>query len=129
MFLFRPAAALVLAAAAFASGSSAAQPVAAPVQTITLYSHGYNPNPIVLSAGKAVTLNFVNGAGKPHDFTANRFFRASRIVSGSVPQGKIDLRPGQSRSVTLIPTAGRYKVHCGKPFHKMLGMRGDIAVR
>lgn len=116
---------LLLCAADAASG----QIVAAPVQTIALYSYGFNPSPIVLNAGKAVTLSFVNRAGKSHDFTAERFFRASRIISGRVGEGEVDLAPGQTASVTLVPAAGRYKAHCGHPFHKMLGMHTDIIVR
>jgi plastocyanin len=111
------------------AGSAAGQPVAAPVQGIALYSYGYNPDPIVLTAGKAVTFNFVNRATKGHDFTAKKFFQSSRIISGNVGEGEVDLAPGQSASVTLVPAAGRYKVHCGHPFHKMLGMSGDIVVR
>ena len=111
------------------AGSAASQPVAAPVQGIALYTYGYNPDPIVLTAGKAVTLNFLNRATKGHDFTAKKFFSSSRIISGDVGEGEIDLGPGRSASVTLVPTAGRYKVHCGHPFHKMMGMSGDIVVR
>jgi plastocyanin len=115
---------LILCAAAAAS-----QPVAAPVQSIALYSYGYNPDPIVLTAGKAVTLQFVNRSGGGHDFTAKKFFRSARIISGNVTDGEIDLGGGRSASVTLVPAKGRYKVHCGRPFHKMLGMTGDIVVR
>jgi plastocyanin len=125
MFRFR----LAAAAALSLSGSAAATQTATPVQTVQLYSYGFDPDPIVLSAGKSVTLNFVNRAGKSHDFTAPRFFSSSKIVAGNVAAGEIDLGAGQSDSVTLIPSAGRYKVHCGKPFHKMLGMSGDIIVR
>lgn len=107
----------------------AASQVAAPVQQIALYSYGYSPDPIVLNAGKAVTLHFVNRSGSRHDFTAKKFFRSSRIIAGNVADGEVDLRKGQSASVTLVPAAGRYKVHCGKPFHEMLGMTGDIVVR
>jgi len=118
------------AAAAFALIASAAnaQP-ATPFQTIQLYSYDYNPDPIILDAGKRVTLTFVNRAGKGHDFTAPRFFRSSKIIAGNVGKGGVELRAGQSASITLVPTAGRYKVHCGKPFHKVMGMRGDIIVR
>jgi len=110
-------------------GSAAATQTATPVQTVQLYSYGYGPDPIVLSAGKPVTLNFVNRAGKGHDFTAPKFFTSSKIVAGNVAGGEVDLYGGESASVTLVPSAGRYKVHCGKPFHKMLGMSGDIIVR
>jgi plastocyanin len=110
-------------------GSAAATQTPTPAQTIQLYSYGYNPDPIVLSAGKSVTLNFVNRTGKSHDFTAPKFFSSSKIVAGNVGGGEVDLVGGQSASVTLVPVAGRYRVHCGKPFHKMLGMSGDIIVR
>ncbi len=129
MSSFRLAATAALGLAAAASTSSSAQAPAAPVQQILLYSYGYNPNPIVLAAGKPVTLTFVNRAGKGHDFTAAKFFASSRIVAGSVRGGEVDLDGGQSKSITLIPAAGQYRVHCGKPFHKMLGMSGDIVVR
>ena len=124
-----PAFRLIAAAALGLAATASAQPVAAPAYTIVLYSYGYQPNPIVLRAGRPVTLTFVNRAGKGHDFTAARFFASSRILSGNAAGGEVGLGPGQSRSVTLIPAAGRYGVHCGHPFHKMLGMRGDIVVR
>ncbi len=94
-----------------------------------MYSYGYNPDPIVLTAGKSVTMQFVNRSGGGHDFTAKKFFRSARIISGNVTDGEIDLGGGRSASVTLVPAKGRYKVHCGRPFHKMLGMTGDIVVR
>ena len=120
---------LSAAAALSLIGSAAATQTPAPVTTIQLYSHGYNPDPIILDGGKQVTLTFVNRAGKSHDFTAPKFFSSSKIVAGNVGSGEVELRGGQSASVTLIPLAGRYKVHCGKPFHKALGMSGDIIVR
>ena len=120
---------LGVATLALAASSATSQPVAAPVETIDLYSYGYAPHPIVLRAGRAVTLHFVNRSEKSHDFTARRFFRSARILSGPAGEGEIELRGGQSASVTLIPAPGRYPVHCGHTFHKMLGMRSTIVVR
>ena len=120
------AAALSLAIAA--SSHAASPPVGAPVKTIDLYSYGYSPKPIRLAAGRAVTLHFVNRSGKGHDFTAREFFAASRILSGRVRNGEVDLAGGRSASVTLIPARGTYKVHCGHFMHKQLGMRGRIIV-
>lgn len=125
----RFAAAALLSLAAAASVPAIANPVAAPVQVVTLYSYGYQPNPIRLAAGRAVTLHFVNGARNRHDFTAPDFFGSARILSGSAPAGKVDLARGQSRSVTLIPAAGRYRVRCARPFHKLLGMSATVVVR
>ncbi|MEO5773820.1 MAG: cupredoxin domain-containing protein [Sphingomicrobium sp.] len=101
---------------------------AAPVQHIELKSYSYNPAPIHLKAGQAVTLHFMNQAGKAHDFTAKRFFAASRIISGKVDGGEVELAAHQTAAVTLIPVTGRYKVHCSHLMHKQLGMRAEIIV-
>ena len=100
-----------------------------PMQVIELSSFAYAPRTISLVAGKPVTLTFVNRSRDGHDFTARRFFSRSRIVSGSAAGGEIELKGGQSRSVTLIPAAGRYPVHCGHFLHKQFGMTGTILVR
>ena len=99
-----------------------------PTVTITIGSHFYQPNPIYLAGGVPVRLVFVNRAGVPHDFKAPQFFRSAQIISGAAPAGRIELAAGRGTSVTLVPRRGRYKVHCGKPFHAMLGMRGWIIV-
>ena len=118
-------------AALLAAAPASAQPapVPAPVQVINLHSYAYSPTPIVLRAGQPVTLHFVNRSSKGHDFTAREFFRSARILAGRVRGGEIDLRGGRSASVTLIPAAGRYRVHCGHPFHSLLGMRSTILVQ
>src|SRR6185503_17247766 len=103
----------VAAVAALSFFLLGASPVAtAPVQVINLVSYYYAPTPIVLRAGQPVTLQFVNRAGKGHDFTATRFFRSARILSGRVEDGEVELRPGQIANVTLIPRPGRYPAHC-----------------
>jgi len=54
---------------------------------------------------------------------------ALSAIAETIGEGEVDLGPGASTSVTLVPAAGRYKVHCGHPFHAMMGMKGDIIVR
>ena len=116
-----------MAAAALAfAGSAAAQPQ---VQTIELRSFSYSPRTIRLAAGKPVILAFVNRSGDAHDFTAKGFFARARLVSGMATGGEIELRGGQSRSLTLVPAAGRYRVHCGHFLHKQFGMSGEIVVQ
>ncbi|MEO6360003.1 MAG: cupredoxin domain-containing protein [Sphingomicrobium sp.] len=114
------------AAASLAATAAAAQ---TPVQHVELRSYAYGPKAIRLAAGKPVTLHFMNRAGKAHDFTAPRFFAAARILSGSAPRGQIELAAGQTAAITLVPSAGTFKVHCGHPFHKQLGMSAVIEVR
>jgi plastocyanin len=121
---------IALCAVSAASISSAgAQPVAAPVQTIQVYSFGFAPRPIQLAAGRPVTLNFVNQSGSGHDFTARALFARSQIVAGAAPNGEIDLRPHQSKSVTLIPQAGNYEAHCSHFMHAPMGMTTRVFVR
>jgi len=119
------AAMLVLCSAA----SPAASPPAPQVQAIDLVSFAYRPAPIVLRAGQSITLVFANRGKGSHDFTAPAFFGAARILSGQAPGGTVALRGGQSARVTLIPAVGRYRVHCGRPLHKMMGMQTTILVQ
>ena len=116
-----PAAALALAAPL-----PAATPVAS--ATITLTSYRFNPGPIYLAGGVPVRLILVNRAGKTHDFTAEKFFRAPRILAGRAPGGEVRLGAGRSAVIDLIPVRGTYKVHCGEFGHKMLGMSTIIIV-
>ena len=115
-----------LSALAFAIGAPAtAQPAQ---QSILLYSFGYSPVPIHLTAGRPVTLTFVNRSGGGHDFTAKAFFANATITQGAAPNGEVKLRGGESRSITLIPRAGTYNVHCSHFLHRQMGMTGRILV-
>lgn len=119
-------AALTLAGAA----PLTAQPVAAPAaHTIALTSYAFAPTPLHLAAGQPVTLNFVNRAGKSHDFSAPEFFAHARILSGSAPRGRVELKGGASASMTLVPAAGTYAVHCSHFLHSSFGMNSTIIVQ
>lgn len=101
----------------------------APAQlTVDVWSFGFAPHPIHLAAGKPVTLTFVNRSGSGHDFSAPGFFEHATITGGAAPGGEIDLRAHETRSVTLIPRAGRYQAHCSHFLHKQMGMSDLIVV-
>ena len=108
-------------------GSVAAQP-ATPAVQIRVWSYGFAPNPIHLAAGQPVTLQFFNQSGSSHDFSAHRFFASSRIIAGAAPDGEIELRGHETKTVTLIPRAGTYPAHCSHFLHEQLGMHDDIIV-
>lgn len=127
--MFRLRVILLSAATALGVPSAAAQPAAAPVQTIQVFSFGYAPKPIQLAANRAVTLSFVNQASGGHDFTAREFFAAARILSGTAPNGEVELKGGETRTVTLIPRAGTYNAHCSHFMHSSMGMHTQIVVR
>jgi plastocyanin len=123
MSALRIATAAALSLAPLASAQ--AQPA---TQVVDVASFSFAPKPIHLAAGRPVTLIFVNHSGSGHDFTAQRFFANSRIVAGSAAEGEIELGPHQTRSVTLVPSAGTYKAHCSHFMHKQLGMSDAIIV-
>ena len=109
------------------TGTAAAQP-APPQVPIVVWSFGFQPKPLHLRAGQPVTLTFTNRSGSSHDFTAREFFASSRIVAGAAPGGEIELQGGQTRSVTLVPTAGTYHAHCSHFMHSAMGMTDTIIV-
>src|SRR3569833_3107632 len=116
-----------LAAFSAALGAPApGQPAA--VQTIMVWSYGFSPHPIHLAAGRPVTLTFVNRSGGGHDFTAPGFFRHATITAGAAPEGEIELRPHETRTITLIPLRGTYAAHCSHFLHKQMGMSDEIIV-
>ena len=124
MIAFRHAAAAALCV--LLSVPAAAQPAA---QLINVWSYGFAPRPIHLAAGRPVTLTFVNRSGSSHDFTARAFFANAAISAGAAPGGEIELRPHETRSITLTPRAGSYPAHCSHFFHKQLGMSDRIIVQ
>ena len=125
----RFACAFLLSGATLALPASVAgAPPAKPNVTIMLASYSFSPNPIYLAGGVPVRLIFTNRSGQTHEFDAPQFFRSARILSGSAPSGEVELRKGRSAVIELVPARGTYKVHCGRPFHTMLGMTARIIV-
>jgi plastocyanin len=116
------------AAAALSLTLAAPAPAQPAAQTVIVWSYNFSPKPLHLAAGQPVTLTFVNRSGSGHDFTARTFFANSRIISGAAPDGEIELRPYETKRITLVPRAGSYGAHCSHFFHKQLGMSDSIIV-
>ena len=70
-----------------------------------------------------------NQSGSGHDFTAPEFFKAAKITSGAAPGGEIELKPHETKTITLVPSAGTYKAHCSHFLHSQMGMTDEIVVR
>lgn len=117
-------------AAAAALSLAFASPVAAqPAQlVVSLYSFGFAPNPIQLAAGRPVTMVFANRSGSAHDFTAPGFFQHAQILAGGPVGRGVQLRPHETRSITLIPARGTYQAHCSHFLHAQMGMTDTIIV-
>lgn len=107
----------------------AAPVVAQPAQlTIQVWSFGFAPHPIHLAAGRPVTLTFVNRSGSSHDFTAPGFFQHAANVTGGIQGDEVELKPHETKTVTLVPSAGTYQAHCSHFLHKQMGMSDEIVV-
>jgi plastocyanin len=118
-----------VAAMAALSVLVAAPAAAQPAQlTVALFNFGFGPQPIHLAAGRPVTLRLVNQSGSSHDFVAPGFFQHARILAGAAPGGAVDLDGHESATITLIPAAGTYQVHCSHFLHKQMGMTDTIVV-
>ena len=91
------------------------------------------PRTITLDHGRSYVLRLANVADGGHDFTAPDFFAAANVAPEDrrlVAEGEVEVPPGQVREIRLTaPAPGSYKLKCGRSFHKMLGMSGDILVR
>ena len=120
---------LPLLLALLAPSAAMAQGSAAPGRMeIALSNFAFTPSAIHLHQGRPYVLHFVNQGSGGHNFAARDFFAAARISGASPPGGVIELKKGESRDVSLVPAAGRYKVKCTHFLHAGFGMKGEILV-
>jgi len=92
----------------------------------------YDPNPLVLEAGRPTRLVFYNNSRTRLSVYAKNFFGNARIRSGDdrlLRGGGMVLDPGETRAVTLVPNPGRYTMRSGSFFRRILGMSGVIVVQ
>lgn len=116
------------AAAALAAGLAAPALAQPAVVHVAVWSFGFAPQPIQLRSGVPVTLVFENRSGSSHDFTAPGFFQHATITAGDAREGEVELKPHETKTVTLIPRRGTYQAHCSHFLHKQLGMSDYIYV-
>ena len=91
----------------------------------------FEPNPIRLEAGQPVKLRFLNPGQSTSRFSADEFFRAARIRPGDdelIAEGRVDVPPGETVEVALVPAAGRYRARTGNPLRRLVGGRVEIIV-
>jgi plastocyanin len=113
--------------------AAADQSVFAQAETVrvTLTNFKFAPQTLTLTAGRPYRIEIVNQANGGHNFAAPEFFAAARLASADAEEvagGAIELAGGQTRSVSLVPAAGEYKLVCTHTGHAVLGMTGKIVV-
>lgn len=103
----------------------------APEYDVQLSTYDIQPGEIRLKAGEPVRLRFVNNSNQGLTFSAGGFFRDSRVRrrdSALVKGGSLTVPPLSTRTVVLVPRAGRYKATGANFLHRLLGMSGRIIV-
>ncbi len=99
---------------------------------VSLDSFSYSPQTISLAANRPVVLVLTNVSSGRHDFAAPGFFAAARIAdydASVITDGKVEVAPGDSVELRLIPTQGGYDLECTHFGHSLRGMTGSIVVR
>ena len=89
------------------------------------------PETIRLKAGEPVRLRFVNNSHIPHSFSAGDFFRKGSYRNRdkqAVGGGTVEVGPGDTREVVMVPVKGRYSARCSNLFHRVMGMTAKIVV-
>ena len=102
-----------------------------PEYDVLLSTWDIAPERIELRAGQPVRLRFVNNSERSLSFSARGFFRSAemrRRDGADAADGTIEVPPLSTRTIALVPKAGRYKVSGGHLLHRLLGMRGTIVV-
>ena len=120
-----------VAALSAASAAAAQDWRTAPEYDVLLTRWDIEPEKIRLKAGEPVRLRFVNNTHQELSFSAKGFFRASKLRRRDgdlVKGGGIEVPPLSTRTVVLVPRAGRYDVAGGNFLHRLLGMSGKIIV-
>jgi plastocyanin len=124
---------LVLPLALVLAAPAAAQPDwrGAPEYDVRLSAYDIEPGELRLKAGEPVRLRFVNGSNQQLTFSAEGFFRSGQLRrrdADMVKGGSVQVPPLSTRTVVIVPKAGRYAMRGANLLHRLLGMSGKIVV-
>lgn len=98
---------------------------------VLLSSFDIQPTPMTFKAGEPLRLRLINNSNEAHSFSAGGFFGAGEIRTREraiVKGGAVQVGPGETREILIVPAAGRYSARCGNLFHRILGMSARIVV-
>ena len=99
---------------------------------VLLSSFDIQPKTMEFSAGQPVRLRLINNSSISHGFSAAEFFRSGEVRAREqklVANGSVEVPPGDTREVLIVPVAGEYRARCPNLLHRVLGMSARIVVR
>lgn len=125
---------LIFCAFLIASPAAAAAPEwrQAREYDVLLSSFDIQPKTISLKAGQPLRLRLINNSPEAHSFSARAFFAAGEIrrrERDSLSGGTVQVGPGETREILIVPAAGRYSARCSNLFHRIMGMSAKIVVQ
>jgi plastocyanin len=103
----------------------------APEYDVLISSFDIEPELVRLEAGEAVRLRFVNNSRQTHIVSAPGLFGRARLRGRDAElreKGRLRLRPGEARSVALVPEPGRYRMTSTNLLRRLRGMNARILV-
>ncbi len=122
---------LALAAAIASPASAAPEWRQAREYEVLLSSFDIEPPAMTFAAGEPLRLRLINNSTIPHSFSAGDFFRAGEVRPRErqlVSSGKVEVGPGQTREILIVPAKGRYSARCSNLVHRVMGMSARIVV-
>jgi len=101
--------------------------------SVSMTNYAFTPTSLILKAGTAYQMHFINDGTKDHNFSAPGFFAASHIAAddqAKVTKGLVALERGQTVDIIVTPDQpGTFAVECTHFMHSMMGMHGSIVVQ
>ena len=102
---------------------------------IDLDEFHFAPDSLTFEAGSPYRVMFRNTGTGAHNFTSSDFFSAVLLRpdtpgTSAALSGQIELAPGASSAVELVPVApGLYSFRCTHGMHELFGMSGEAEIR
>lgn len=101
------------------------------IVAVELTNFRFDPQALHLRAGVPIVLRLHNGASGGHNFTAVEFFSSAKVSQSSaaaVHNGTVEVPKHGTVDISLMPSAGSYRLRCSHTFHSAFGMKGVIRV-
>jgi FtsP/CotA-like multicopper oxidase with cupredoxin domain len=98
---------------------------------VLLSSFDIQPQTMTFKAGQPLRLRLINNSPETHSFSAKGFFAAGEVRTRerkAVGDGTVQVGPGDTREILIVPAAGRYSARCSNLFHRVMGMSSKIVV-
>jgi uncharacterized cupredoxin-like copper-binding protein len=99
--------------------------------TVSMGDRKFRPQVIRLKGGQLYRLRLVNPDRTEHDFYAPAFFGAAKLFpadAGALQKSRLNVPGHSSRTIRVVPRAGRYDLKSSKALDVASGMQGQILV-